>query len=363
MTTIPHAGLPREREIELASLIADAHTRYVTTAQGVAYRVTRGYRGYRRTHPQYSHEGAVEISGLKEKLDAARTAFETHHTTPYRTRLLNSSDAVITCYGERLANGHTSLFLEKDQQVPRLAQRAHDIVAQRRRYIEELVTANRPFVYALTRPYMRRTPQLQDDLVQDAFLGMSVAALHYDGTFRFLTYAVHWMRSFMRDSLRGNVNHLSGGSRAVRRALTGISRLERKYSDKNEERDEYIARELGISPTELSAARRRYAPHLSLERLEERGTVFIDEGPSIAGLEAALSMRRVRRDVLRSTQDFEPRERDIVYRRLMAPEEEEATLAAIGRDHGVSRERMRQLEQGVKARLRKRLAHLRPLIE
>jgi RNA polymerase primary sigma factor len=45
--------------------------------------------------------------------------------------------------------------------------------------------------------------------------------------------------------------------------------------------------------------------------------------------------------------------RDIVYERLMA--EEPMTLDEIGKRHGLSRERIRQLEVGVKDKLRKRL--------
>lgn len=50
------------------------------------------------------------------------------------------------------------------------------------------------------------------------------------------------------------------------------------------------------------------------------------------------------------------RERTIVERRLMADTEDEVSLAKLGESFGVSRERVRQLEEGLKAKLRALLA-------
>ena len=58
-----------------------------------------------------------------------------------------------------------------------------------------------------------------------------------------------------------------------------------------------------------------------------------------------------------AVQSLDDRERYIVERRLMADREEELSLAQIGRDLGVSRERARQLEARVKKKLRARIPH------
>lgn len=53
---------------------------------------------------------------------------------------------------------------------------------------------------------------------------------------------------------------------------------------------------------------------------------------------------------------LDERERYIVHRRLMAHQEEELTLADIGRHFGVSRERARQLEARAMRKLKVELA-------
>jgi RNA polymerase sigma-32 factor len=59
--------------------------------------------------------------------------------------------------------------------------------------------------------------------------------------------------------------------------------------------------------------------------------------------------------------NLDDRERFIVEQRLMA--DEETSLAEIGRQLGVSRERARQLEARAKAKLKKQLGELAGILE
>jgi RNA polymerase sigma-32 factor len=67
----------------------------------------------------------------------------------------------------------------------------------------------------------------------------------------------------------------------------------------------------------------------------------------------------VRRRVCRLMQSMNDRERYIVERRLLADEAE--TLAEIGRHLSLSRERVRQLEERLKHKLRRALADFHPM--
>ena len=59
----------------------------------------------------------------------------------------------------------------------------------------------------------------------------------------------------------------------------------------------------------------------------------------------------------RALESLDPRERDILHRRYLAPKP--ATLKEMGATFGISRERVRQLEARAMAKLRERLEPLR----
>ena len=71
-------------------------------------------------------------------------------------------------------------------------------------------------------------------------------------------------------------------------------------------------------------------------------------------------IRIVRERIARAMERLDARERAIVERRLLSSDEERTTLSDLGRDLGISRERVRQLEHRVKAKLRRQLADLGP---
>lgn len=50
-------------------------------------------------------------------------------------------------------------------------------------------------------PYARRRPDLRDDLIAAAYLGLVEAARRYDGRVKFSTYAGHWIRREILDLL------------------------------------------------------------------------------------------------------------------------------------------------------------------
>jgi RNA polymerase sigma-32 factor len=109
-------------------------------------------------------------------------------------------------------------------------------------------------------------------------------------------------------------------------------------------------------------ARRLEARDLSLDTkvFEDGQTTLVDTLESTAQSQEerfAASEERIHlKEHLRSALDaLDPRERYIVEARMMADEEDQLSLAEIGRRLGVSRERARQLESRVKKKLRAQL--------
>jgi RNA polymerase sigma-32 factor len=109
-------------------------------------------------------------------------------------------------------------------------------------------------------------------------------------------------------------------------------------------------------------ARRLEARDLSLDTkvFDDGQTTLVDTLESSAQSQEdrfAASEERVhlKKRLTSALDGLDPRERYIVEARMMADEEDELSLAEIGRRLGVSRERARQLESRVKKKLRAQL--------
>jgi RNA polymerase sigma-32 factor len=197
-----------------------------------------------------------------------------------------------------------------------------------------------------------------EDLVQQGNLGLLKAVERFDpdrGT-RLGAYAGYWIRSEIREYVERHYRIVRlGSSKEERRAMW-------LYRRTREDRPEALAAMSGLS-TERAAA---LLP--LLVSLDVSLTPPSDGRPGVADVladgagsaEDALGDAEVQ-DMLRTTVDgllheLSARDADIVQRRLLA--DEPATLEEIGEAWGVSKERVRQLEERVKTRMRSRFEAL-----
>jgi RNA polymerase sigma-32 factor len=132
-----------------------------------------------------------------------------------------------------------------------------------------------------------------------------------------------------------------------------------------EEADRAIAERLGIS---VEAARRMVQRldardiSLEVETSGESRLKLLDTLQSNDNQEHDVLKKEVEASVndaiSRAIAELDVRERYITERRLMADPSEELSLAEIGRELGVSRERARQLESRTKSKLKSRIPAL-----
>jgi RNA polymerase sigma-32 factor len=87
-------------------------------------------------------------------------------------------------------------------------------------------------------------------------------------------------------------------------------------------------------------------------------TLSDDEGEQEAAVSRQQVSRLVRERVAQALTRLDDREQVIVHNRLLGGEKQ--TLSELGKQLGLSRERVRQLEQRVKTKLRRTLADLAP---
>jgi RNA polymerase sigma-32 factor len=223
-----------------------------------------------------------------------------------------------------------------------------------------LVEASLPFVVRIAREYRRWGIPLED-LVQQGNLGLLKAAAKYDPekNCRLVTYAAYWIRAEIRDYVvRGYRIVRLGSTRTERRAM-------RTFRREGVDTPQELAERSGMP---LSRAERLW-PLLTQgdmpldARYEGRSAPLERVRDARPGPEEEFgredAMRTMRSAVADALQHLSERELRIVQARMLA--DEPRTLEQLGAEMGVSKERVRQLEERARRKLRSQLAELEPL--
>lgn len=230
-----------------------------------------------------------------------------------------------------------------------------------------LVEANLRYVVAIAVSYRRYGVRLSD-LVSEGNIGLMTALAKFDperGT-RFVTYAAHWIRAYVLDHILRAQGMVGAGTGALRskvffRLKRERARIAAETSDPQEALEK-LAERFGTSTEKIAVlAQRLDARDVSLDaQTHEEGMTLLDSlaapGPSQEDeLADHEQQANIESRVRAALAELDPRERYIVEARMLADDPEELSLAEIGRQLGVSRERARQLEARAKEKLRRRL--------
>ena len=225
--------------------------------------------------------------------------------------------------------------------------------------LDALVRAHMRLVYAIAASF-RASGARTDDLVSEGFLALVIAARRFDPSrgLRFSTYAGFWIRALLRRFSMLNRRIVRAPStREGRRVLANLNRSEQKLSGESGVKPDpdAIARELGVSAAEVEqASQALYARDVPIgggEGSFDPATAEPDPETLVAGAEERhTSAARISRALC----VLNDRERGVVQARYLR--ETPASLAAIGSDLGISRERVRQIESRAYAKLQAVLA-------
>jgi RNA polymerase primary sigma factor len=233
-----------------------------------------------------------------------------------------------------------------------------DVVRQGIEARAALTDANLRLVVSVARRYSNRGVPLID-LIQEGNLGLLRAVEKFDWRrgFKFSTYATWWIRQAVSRAIADDARTI----RIPVHLYDVVNRMARISAQ--------LHQELGREPTEeelgavlqLSAERVRELNQVLPQPISLDGFIGDDQDTRLSDVvadENATSLefvaeQRLLADQIRDTLlTLTPRERKVIERRFGLGDDNDDTLTAIGREIGVTRERIRQIEAKALRKLR-----------
>jgi RNA polymerase sigma-32 factor len=263
-------------------------------------------------------------------------------------------------------------FIKSSMREPLLA-RDHEFELARRWRVEGDERALHELVRSYTRLVVATASRFRNyglplgDLVQEGNVGLMQAAsrFEHEREVRFSTYAAWWIRSAMQDYILRNWSIVRTGTTAAQKALFfNLRRLRARIEGAEtngtltEEARQRIATELDVEVSEVEHMEMRLsAADQSLNAPVGEGgdaawqEFLPDQRPSPEEVVIGMRDGRTRsRWLAEALGELSPRERRIISERRLR--EEGATLEELGRELGISKERVRQLESRAMSKLR-----------
>ncbi|MGF1561338.1 MAG: RNA polymerase factor sigma-32 [Geminicoccaceae bacterium] len=231
--------------------------------------------------------------------------------------------------------------------------------------LHELVSAYMRLVIS-TASRFRNYGLPMNDLVQEGTVGLMQAAARFEPEreVRFSTYAAWWIRSAMQDFILRNWSVVRTGTTAAQKALFfNLRRLRAKIEDGvngrlDDDSRQTIATELNVSKADveamearLSAADQSLNATISIEGEDEWQDFLADDRPDPEETVGTFRDTEVRSKWLYDALDkLSPREQLIIKERRLC--DEARTLEDLGKELGISKERVRQIEHRALQKMR-----------
>ena len=295
----------------------------------------------------------------EEPEDKAATLAPALPAPPASERAVGPVDA-LGAYMGQLAK-YPPISREEEQRLALRWVEAGDVEAARR-----LVLSNLRLVVKIAMEY-RRAWMNTLDLIQDGNLGLLEAVQRFDPQqgVKLSTYAAYWIRAYILKYILDNFRIVRlGTTRAQRKLFFRLNKEKRALESQGfEVEPRLLAERLDVSEADVADMEQRLSQsdlsfNAPARRDESGGAEFGDFVPARgASAEQSVGDDQLRAVFLEKVYEFaatrDERERKLIDERVLA--ENPKTLAELGAELGISRERVRQLEARLVGHLREYL--------